>query len=71
MSQVEIIDYLKKNPEQWHTAGELSNILNVSKGSISTNMMRLRKFDFKNIEFKKEIESNGHRKKLIFIRWTK
>lgn len=43
MGQQEVYDFLKKNKGKWFTAREISEKLNVSVGSVTNNIAKLKK----------------------------
>ncbi|MGM5483488.1 MAG: winged helix-turn-helix domain-containing protein [Nanobdellota archaeon] len=43
MGQQEVYEFLKKNPDKWFTSREISENLNVSIGSVTMNLKKLRK----------------------------
>lgn len=43
MGQQEVYEFLKNNPETWFTSREISDNLNVSIGSVTMNLKKLRK----------------------------
>lgn len=43
MGQQEVYEFLKNNPGKWFTSREISENLNVSIGSVTMNLKKLRK----------------------------
>lgn len=43
MGQQEVYEFLKNNPDTWFTSREISDNLNVSIGSVTMNLKKLRK----------------------------
>lgn len=43
MGQQEVYEFLKKNPDNWFTSREISENLEVSIGSVTMNLKKLRK----------------------------
>jgi len=43
MGQQEVYDFLRKNPRKWFTSKEISNSLNISIGSITACLKKLRR----------------------------
>jgi len=43
MGQQEVYEFLKANPNQWFTSREISENLQVSIGSVTMNLKKLRK----------------------------
>lgn len=46
MGQKEIVDYLALNKEKWHSANEIIEALNNSKGSVLACLFKLRSTTF-------------------------
>lgn len=44
MSQAEIIEVLKEEPDRWHTAKTLSERLDITKTTITCNLRKLRRY---------------------------
>jgi len=45
MGQQEVYDFLKKNPGKWFTSKEISEALDISIGSITACLKKLRRTD--------------------------
>jgi len=45
MGQQEVYDFLKQNPKTWYTSKEISEALNISIGSITACLKKLRRTD--------------------------
>lgn len=55
MGQQEVYDFLKKNPKRWFISKEISKRLNVSIGSVTNCLKKLR--ESRSIQFRQ----SGHR----------
>jgi len=45
MGQTEVYDFLKKNRGKWFTAADINKKLKLSKGSVTTALFKLKKWD--------------------------
>ncbi|MEM4397160.1 MAG: HTH domain-containing protein [Candidatus Woesearchaeota archaeon] len=52
MTQQEVFNFLKKNKGKWLTSKDISDKMNVSIGSVTNNLKKLRKTESRLIKFK-------------------
>lgn len=70
MSQREILDILQKHPNVWFNTINLSELLEQSRPSLSANLMRMKKFPIKHLEFNTQVtDVKTFKRELIFVRW--
>ncbi|PIO04067.1 hypothetical protein COT48_02325 [Candidatus Woesearchaeota archaeon CG08_land_8_20_14_0_20_47_9] len=58
MGQQEVRDFLNKHRERWFTSTDIARDLNVSKGSVITNLSKLRKS--KHVNFRPAKRTNQY-----------
>lgn len=52
MGQQEVFNFLKSHKGKWFTSKEISDLLNVSLGSVTNNLKKLRKTEANVIKYK-------------------
>lgn len=52
MGQQEVFNFLKKHKNKWYTTKEISDLLNVSIGSVTNNLKKLRITEKRLIKYK-------------------
>lgn len=57
MSQQELYTFLKENEGNWYCASDLSDLCNITRHNVTTNLVKLRK-SYKNIKS----DSRGNKK---------
>lgn len=62
MGQQEVYDFLKKNKNKWFTSRDISEALNVSIGSVTMSLKKLRKTNI--IKYKNSGKRNTFRYKV-------
>ena len=60
MGQGDVIEFLKANPNDWFTCREISTEINVSYGSVTVSLMRLRGKDEVNYKIPSGEERNQY-----------
>lgn len=56
MGQDEIVQWLEKHKDEWFTAHELADNLNLSKSAIDTSLFTLYSYRFSNLKRRKRMD---------------
>jgi predicted transcriptional regulator len=64
MGQQDVYNFLKKHPEEWFTSGDISNMINISVGSVTTSLKRLRERN--EVRYKKSGLRGGPRSPYLY-----
>jgi len=59
MGIYDILDYLNNHPNKWYTTLEISKAMQITPGTISVTLKRLRKTNF--INYRNRTEKGWHR----------
>lgn len=58
MTQSDILDLLRDNPNKWFTVKVIARMLNTRESSVSNSMVCLRRFNI--VNFRRTLDSKGH-----------